>query len=429
MHGRFSVSAGVLKSTESDGVVHMWGWAALSRDADGHPIVDSQGDHIPASELEKAAQDAFLRRGGSGAVGEMHTSYQRADLVESLVLTREKQEAFGLAPAPEGWIVGLRSDDPEIVKAVRGGTLGELSIRGTGQRRTVEYGDLTSDTSLVKRDNGQPGETAPGRRGVATIIEQLQLSDVELLSLVDKGASGDERTRPRIVLIKRRGENMAEVAKARTPQVILAELFESGKLKGLPPEDKEVLLTATSGGVMAPPAPAPEPEAPVEMAVEEEKAEEPAPAEKMDDEEEMKKGQVVDLAKRNVELEKRVHSLEAKLAHTELVEVVKKDMAYLPGASVEDLAKVLHEVRRDLSAKTAERVEGLLRASSEAVKKGGLLDAVGVRAEGGSTKGNALVELAKSIKEKRPNLSQSEAILEAGRERPDLWAAHRRKGD
>ena len=52
---------------------------------------------------------------------------------------------------------------------------------------------------------------------------------------------------------------MADLLKGRTVQMVLAELFEAGKLADLAAEDKELLLAAAA----AAPAPAPEPEPPV----------------------------------------------------------------------------------------------------------------------------------------------------------------------
>jgi hypothetical protein len=415
--GAFQVKAPIRKRnvSEAGDRVWMYGWAAISKDATGEPLVDSDKDYVPATELESAAQRAFLDRGGRGAVGQMHSAFGKADLVESFVLTEDKAEAFGLSGMPLGWIVGLTSTDPDVIKAVRSGAMLELSIRGSGRREPVTIPQGARASDVLKR------EVATGNDAVA-IVRDLRLSEVELLSIVDKGASGNDRVRPRIVLVKRKDLPMATVTKARTPQVILAELFEAGKLTDLPAEDKEVLLLAASSSAPAPaPAPAAEPAPKPEPA--------PAPVEPImaqddedKDEEEMAKRS--ELAKQNVELSKRVAELEALAKRAELVELVKSKMAYLPGVSVEDIAKLVHEGRTNLGSEVAKSLETLLCAASETIRKSGLFDTAAVRhdaANGGGESGQ-LSMLAKSIRDKDPKLSASEAILAAGRERPDLWA-------
>ena len=421
----FSLTASIRKAHADGDRVYMYGWAALSTDSIGEPVIDADNDYIPAAELEKAAQAAFLDRGGKGAVGQMHDVFGKADLVESFVLTAEKQAAFGLTDAPQGWMVGLTSTDPDVCKAVRSGAMLELSIRGHGRREPVDVpagmrpGDVVKKRAQVTHAAGHS----------FTVVRDLQLSDVELLSIVDKGASGNDRVRPRIVLVKRKGKPMSDTVFKRSAHAILAELFESGKLAELPPEEKEALLMLASG--MTPPMPAPEPDPEPEPVVAAEDADEDVKADddempKADDDEDMSKRD--ELAKANVELTKRVAELEAMAKRAELIELVKADMAYLPGASVEDIAKVLHETRTNLGSDVAAQVETLLKAASAAVQKGGLLDAAGVRsaANDNDAGANELQSLAKSLRDKNPKLSAAEAIVEAGRARPDLWAEHRK---
>jgi hypothetical protein len=110
------------------------GWAALSTNDAGEPVVDHQGDHIPIAELERAAHRAFLRAGGEGMVGDMHERRGVADLVESFVVTAEKREALGFGPGREGWVVTVRIRDPGLLREVLNGSKLELSIRGKGRR-------------------------------------------------------------------------------------------------------------------------------------------------------------------------------------------------------------------------------------------------------------------------------------------------------
>lgn len=110
------------------------GWAALSTDQNGKPVIDHQGDFIPIEELEKAAQSAFLATGGKAAAGDMHERKGVADIVESITLTKQKRDALGFGDGPEGWVVTLKVNDPKLRKEIANGEKLELSIRGTARR-------------------------------------------------------------------------------------------------------------------------------------------------------------------------------------------------------------------------------------------------------------------------------------------------------
>lgn len=135
----FNLSIPVVKSDPLKGL--LTGWAVISADAEGQLVVDSDGDVIPVDELEKAAHEAFVRRGGRGAMGLMHESFGRADLVESMVITKAKRDALGMGPGPEGWLVTVKTEDPAIKALVAAGTHLEFSIRGSADRIPVETPD------------------------------------------------------------------------------------------------------------------------------------------------------------------------------------------------------------------------------------------------------------------------------------------------
>jgi len=109
------------------------GWAAVVSDELGIPVVDSDGHVIPVIELEKAVHEAFANSGGAGKGGDMHETQGVCDVVESFVVTKRKREALGLGEGPEGWIVTLRINDPDVWDRVKSGELAELSLRGEGQ--------------------------------------------------------------------------------------------------------------------------------------------------------------------------------------------------------------------------------------------------------------------------------------------------------
>lgn len=422
----FQLTASIQKATEpEDGLVRLWGWAAMSRDDLGEPVVDSDGDYIPIEELEKAAQRAFVERSGAGAIGTQHQVYRQADLVESFVLTREKRQAFGLGDGPLGWMVGLQSRNADVIKAVRSGQLMELSIRGRGQRQAVSVPPGRA-SDILKSEQGQPAEAA-----TVNVVRQLELSDAELLSIVDRGASANERVRSRVVLVKRQsngGATMPEtdVKKMRSPQVILADLFEQGKLVDLPAEEKEALLTAM-GSVPAMPAPVAEPEPVIEAEGEDEvpKAEDEDEMPKADDEGEEMSKREHELVKANAALKLRLDDLKKRAKRAEVTELVKSEMAYFPGASTDELVDVVQEGRLNLGSETAAKLEKMLKAASEVCKDSDILKTAGVRkGDGGEgSPQTELLELAKSLRDKDPKLSRHESIKQAGKQRPDLWAA------
>lgn len=413
--GTVAIRAEIKKAIAEGETARIYGWAALSRDQDGAPIIDADGDWIPIEEIETAAQQALLDRGGRSAVGVNHEAYGLGDLVESFVTTEEKQRAFGLEGTPQGWMVGIRTTSPTVIEAVRSGELREISIRAEARRESLELPDGKSWTDILKRDGAPIADDSK-----VSIIRDLKLREIELLSIVDRGASGNATSRPGIVLITKRGPMNDE--KKRSVGAILADMLDAGKFSGLAEDELEAITEAVAAMNAPPPAMD-------DVAMADDSA--PADAPKADDGEPADKADDVaksdGLAKRNVELEKRVAELEAAAAHSALCELVKRDYAYLPGASVDDLARLVHELRVNLGKRHADQLESVLKSASEAIKTGGLLDATAAHADHGSSdEAGQLREIAKSLREKNPQLSAASALLEAGRARPDLWEAHRK---
>ncbi|MFB3778335.1 MAG: XkdF-like putative serine protease domain-containing protein [Bryobacteraceae bacterium] len=108
----------------------VFGWASVVFDQDG-PVVDRQGDVIDASELEKAAYAYVLE---SRVGGEMHRTTGVAKLVESIVFTKQKQEALGIDLGKTGWWVGFKVTDPDVWAKVKKGELRSFSIHGKARR-------------------------------------------------------------------------------------------------------------------------------------------------------------------------------------------------------------------------------------------------------------------------------------------------------
>lgn len=114
----------------------IFGWASVAADEDGIPVVDSEGDVIPISELEQAAY-RFVEFSGSG--GEMHSKMDVAKLVESFVVTPEKLATLGLiGEMPLGWWVGFRVTDDDVWAKIKSGVYTMFSIGGRARRENLQ---------------------------------------------------------------------------------------------------------------------------------------------------------------------------------------------------------------------------------------------------------------------------------------------------
>jgi len=130
---RVDVSIPIVKVDSEQRIVT--GWAALSADATGAPVIDYQGDYIPVEDLQKAAQQLMLE-GGTGRAGNMHEGDSVGDIVEIAVLSPEILKRLGYANAegPAGLMVSMKIRDDAAWAAVKSGELSELSIGGVGER-------------------------------------------------------------------------------------------------------------------------------------------------------------------------------------------------------------------------------------------------------------------------------------------------------
>lgn len=127
----------ILKKDEDAQLV--FGWASVAKTKDGKTLVDYQGDIIEPEELEKAAYNFVLNFRNTG---EDHDPALRKKgrLVESIVLTKEKQRALGIPEGlvPEGWFIGFHIEDKETWNRVKKGNYLMFSIEGSGERMPVE---------------------------------------------------------------------------------------------------------------------------------------------------------------------------------------------------------------------------------------------------------------------------------------------------
>lgn len=124
----------IAKVEEAERLV--FGFASLSKRADGTLVEDQQDDSIEPAMLEKAVYDFVLE---SRAADEMHTGPVKGQLVESIVFTPEKLTKMGL-PAdaiPCRWWVGFQVT-PEAFAKVQSGEYQFFSIAGDADRVPVE---------------------------------------------------------------------------------------------------------------------------------------------------------------------------------------------------------------------------------------------------------------------------------------------------
>lgn len=104
----------------------IFGWASVSEEA-GQAVVDKQGDIIPSAELESAAYDFVLN---SRNQGDMHTRTGVGRMVESMMFSKQKQDALGIDLGKVGWWTGFKVDCPELWTDIKAGRRPEFSIGG-----------------------------------------------------------------------------------------------------------------------------------------------------------------------------------------------------------------------------------------------------------------------------------------------------------
>ncbi len=130
----------VVKEADADQQL-IFGWASIVMKGD-LLVIDKQGDMILPEELERAAYD-FMTDGGTH--GHMHADIGTGRPIESMVFTKEKQEALGIvikdADSGEqivGWWTGFKVDDPKVWARHKAGELPEFSIGGASMSLKME---------------------------------------------------------------------------------------------------------------------------------------------------------------------------------------------------------------------------------------------------------------------------------------------------
>lgn len=149
--GEAPESFSIYKTDEDKRLV--FGWASIAITVDGEVLEDRQSDVIEPEDLEEAAYEYVLNFRDTG---EEHISTMRkkGKLVESCVLTAEKQKAMGIPAGilPVGWWIGFKIDDDDAWERVKNGTYRMFSIEGKANREPVEKGQLAGCGVIVMQD-------------------------------------------------------------------------------------------------------------------------------------------------------------------------------------------------------------------------------------------------------------------------------------
>lgn len=99
-------------------------------EADGIPVIDSQGDVMLSQDLEKAVYKyvKFSRMGD-----DRHDGRCKATLIESMYFSKEKQEALGIDLGLVGWWGGFEVHDDVMWAKIKAGDYESFSIGGAGR--------------------------------------------------------------------------------------------------------------------------------------------------------------------------------------------------------------------------------------------------------------------------------------------------------
>lgn len=124
----------VVKTVDDKNLV--FGFANVCLGTDGEHPLDWDGDVTDPSDLEDAAYNFVLKYRKTGTE---HKGEAVGDLVESAMLTKEKQAAMGIpeGAVPEAWWVGFKIADNEIFKKVKSGEYEMFSVQGSAVRNPL----------------------------------------------------------------------------------------------------------------------------------------------------------------------------------------------------------------------------------------------------------------------------------------------------
>lgn len=301
------------------------------------------------------------------------------------------------------------------------------------------------------------------------VLRNLRLDTAELLSVVDKGASGDSEHRPAIVLIKRKKKETGAMSKLKglieklfgAKGVIKMDMPTPGELleqalDGVPEEKQQLIMAAiaamAAGAGAMPPARAEEPKA-ADDADEEPKETEMPKAMK---EEEMAKllksadkrtrALVEPVIKQMAEtIEKQAEestTLRKSLDETRKVldgevdkrktieyETEAKGYKYAPGSTAE-IAKMLRHADEKMDKESAASFRKLLKVSSESVQRSGIFGEIGSARAHNTDSAYAKIEaMAKKMVEDGKAPSRETAIRKVLKADPELKRQYAQERD
>jgi hypothetical protein len=184
----------------------VFGWANIIKTTSGQLLLDRQNDFIDdATELEKAAYHYVLH---SRDGGEMHVRKGVSTLVESVVMTLEKQEALGIpaGTVPLGWWIGFKVNDDRVWNQIKKGGYVGFSIHGTGRREQMPLDNIMY-TEVEK--NGWDERKRKKRILTNAALEKFNQNHDEL-GQFSSGPGGGGGAAPKGGGKKRRGKTASE---------------------------------------------------------------------------------------------------------------------------------------------------------------------------------------------------------------------------
>ena len=161
----------------------VFGWASVIKDTNDKILLDRQEDFIESEdELEKAAYDYVLK---SRDGGEMHIRKGVSTMVESVVLSKEKQLALGIPMGivPIGWWVGFKVNDDRVWNEVKKGGYVGFSVHGTGKRHNEEI--AFDKITEVEKCACEPQPVAKYNPQYWSVMRKAQIAIVE--NAISKG--------------------------------------------------------------------------------------------------------------------------------------------------------------------------------------------------------------------------------------------------
>ena len=134
----------------------VFGWASVALTVDGEEIEDRQHDMIDPDDLEEAAYEYVLNFRDTGEE-HLEELRKKGRLVESCVLTKEKQKAMGIPEGvlPVAWWIGFKIDDDDTWERVKNGTYKMFSIEGKATREPVQKSEEPTGCGVLIIQDGK----------------------------------------------------------------------------------------------------------------------------------------------------------------------------------------------------------------------------------------------------------------------------------